>query len=87
MSSTEYFERVIFGLPIGLTFLLIGLVIHNKMNKGKKRPEYGIKRSNTLEYFSDAFKILTYDYPKFLIALGLGIIVMAILFFILAVLN
>lgn len=87
MSTTEYFERVIYGLPIGLSFLLIGLIMYNKINKNKKRPEHGIKRSNTLEYFSDAFKILTYDYPKFLIAIGLGIILMAIIFFILAISN
>ncbi|CAA9196471.1 hypothetical protein [Flavobacterium collinsii] len=87
MTSGDYLERVIYGLPIGLVTFFIGLIFYVLYKKKNIKPVYGVKRGNIFEYISDSIKILAYHYSMALMFIGGVIIVMALVFLILFFLS
>lgn len=74
-------ENFIICISTSIVFILIGKYFIRKYKKENYKPEYGVKRNSTLEYYKDGFKILSYYRSYAMIFLGVLFFIFAIITF------
>lgn len=68
-----------------LLCLIIGFVLYYPYLKGKKKPQYGVKRTNFIDYLNDAYKILSFHRSIGLLIMGCIFLITSIIFFIIGI--
>ena len=79
--SKDFFERSLFSFLLGFIILIISLIFYYPYLKNKKKkPIYGIKRNNSVDYLRDGIKIIMYSRIKGFLYLVFLLILLSIVF-------